>query len=274
MGFFLRKFTARDNFAQRRCKESEECSPEEIITESVTIITCEICVEPVSSNKLFKNQKKCAHPYCLDCITKYIDAKLDYGVSRIICPALNCDNYLDDVSCRPFISSQVFDKWCELLCESAVLEIDRCYCPYGDCSVLILNECGGTVKRSKCPKCKKLFCFSCQAVWHAGFRCEEARELRNSSDIAVGVLAEKKKWQRCPACHHCVERVSGCNYVTCRCGTLFCYKCGKKVKQHCCWCSINYVDVLDILRSLVLWVLTFSFPAVCIYIVGSFYGFY
>ncbi|KAK1352215.1 putative E3 ubiquitin-protein ligase RNF217 [Heracleum sosnowskyi] len=155
-------------------------------------------------------------------------------MSRILCPALNCDNYLDPLSCRPFISSQVFDKWCDLLCESAVLEIDRCYCPYGDCSVLILNECGGRLKKSKCPKCNKLFCFSCHATWHAGYRCEEARELRDTNDIAFGVLAENKKWQRCPICHHCIERKYGCKIVRCRCGTSFCYKCGNEVVAQGC----------------------------------------
>ncbi|KAL8096916.1 hypothetical protein AgCh_030123 [Apium graveolens] len=223
-----------NSLAQQRRKQSEESPLEEIVIETLSIITCEICVESVSSDKLFKNRNKCAHPYCLDCITKYIDAKLDYSMSQIICPALNCDHHLDPLSCRPFISSLVFDKWCDLLCETAVLEIDRCYCPHGECSVLILNECGERVKKSTCPNCKKLFCFSCHTPWHAGYSCDEGRELRDANDYAVGVLAEKEKWQRCPACHHCVERISGCNYVTCRAirlGSQTCARCRPAVSS-------------------------------------------
>ncbi|XP_074348046.1 E3 ubiquitin-protein ligase RSL1-like [Apium graveolens] len=262
-----------NSLAQQRRKQSEESPLEEIVIETLSIITCEICVESVSSDKLFKNRNKCAHPYCLDCITKYIDAKLDYSMSQIICPALNCDHHLDPLSCRPFISSLVFDKWCDLLCETAVLEIDRCYCPHGECSVLILNECGERVKKSTCPNCKKLFCFSCHTPWHAGYSCDEGRELRDANDYAVGVLAEKEKWQRCPACHHCVERISGCNYVTCRCGTRFCYNCGKKVKVSWCKCSTSFAErtayILITLLTLVL-CLIFFIPGLLVYIVYKF----
>ncbi|XP_074344633.1 E3 ubiquitin-protein ligase RSL1-like [Apium graveolens] len=191
---------------------------EKFVPEWVSKGTCFICTELVTlPNKMFKNQNKCAHPICVECIIKYIKSKLDQGLHRIKCPVLDCAHLLDPVSCRPDIPSVVFDRWIDLLCEFAVLRIDRCYCPYKECSALILNECGGsTVSKSECPGCKNLFCFSCRVAWHAGHSCEEVRRLSDWNDNADGVLAENEKWQRCPACHHCVERVSGCNYVTCR----------------------------------------------------------
>ncbi|KAI3692224.1 hypothetical protein L6452_32035 [Arctium lappa] len=193
--------------------------------------TCEICSEP--ANNKFKNNDKCIHPFCTDCMFKYIQAKLDDNVSDIKCPAMICNHSLEPLSCRPKIARQLFDKWCDVLCESAVLKLDRVYCPNQECSELILNQCGeNNLKRCVCPNCKKPFCFWCKVPWHAGYRCEESGETRDENDVAFGVLSESKRWMRCPMCRHCVERVDGCKMVHCRCGTQFCYICGKEGGQH------------------------------------------
>ncbi|KAL8096915.1 hypothetical protein AgCh_030122 [Apium graveolens] len=200
---------------QQRATQTQE-NLEENDQENGSIMTCEICIEPIClPSKKFKNQEKCAHPFCEECVIKYIEVKIDERVCEIKCPALNCVHFLDPFSVRPLIAPNVFDKWCDLLCENAVLGFERCYCPYRDCSVLIVNECGGCVKQSKCPKCGKMFCFSCKIAWHAGYRCEEGRELRDRNDVAFGMLAERRKWKRCPVCLHFVELVSGCSIVKC-----------------------------------------------------------
>lgn len=198
---------------QQRKMENQECPREE----SASLVTCEICTDLITlPNKLFNNQNKCAHPFCESCIIEYVDLELKCGISQIKCPAPDCKHHLEPLCCRPIIPRLVFDKWCDLLCESSVLEIDKCYCPNRKCSVMILNECGGSASKSTCPKCKELFCFSCRVAWHAGRSCKKGRELRDGNDIAFGVLAKKNKWQRCPSCHHCVELTDGCSIVTCR----------------------------------------------------------
>lgn len=200
---------------QQKSPQKQEIPQQE--EEIATTFTCEICIEPVSSTaKKFKNQAKCVHPFCLDCIVKYIAVKTQENVSQIKCPALDCEHYLDLLSCKPIIPYQLFDKWSELLCEYLLLGFDRCYCPNRDCSALIVTECGGNVGKSKCPNCKRLFCFRCKSGWHAGYACAETGELRGADDVAFGVLAERKKWKRCPTCQHFVELIEGCAIVRCR----------------------------------------------------------
>ncbi|KAL3539009.1 hypothetical protein ACH5RR_002375 [Cinchona calisaya] len=200
--------------------------------------TCQICIEPVTSpTEVFENIRCGPHPFCKDCMIKYIQAKLDDNVSEIPCPALNCSEKLDPHACRSLVGPQLFVKWCDSLCESAVMVFDHSYCPNRNCSAMIVNECGGDVKKATCPLCKRLFCFHCKLPWHAGFRCEESGELRDRNDRAFGVLAEQNKWMRCPRCRHFVERIEGCRIVRCRCHTSFCYKCGRQVNQ--IWCSCD-----------------------------------
>ncbi|KAL9436883.1 hypothetical protein AB3S75_022850 [Citrus x aurantiifolia] len=165
---------------------------------------CGICVESVAASKKFKNKSLCTHPFCQDCIARYIQVKVqDDNIAKIECPGLD---------------------WFE-----------RSYCPNKNCMAMVVNECerSGKVKKTQCPNCKQWFCFQCKLKWHAGYRCEESGNLRDRNDIVFGQRAETMNWARCPACGHCVEKVKGCSYVLCRCKTRFCYKCGRKTLFGC-----------------------------------------
>ncbi|KAJ9567849.1 hypothetical protein OSB04_003815 [Centaurea solstitialis] len=111
-------------------QQNDDDEQESSSSSSSTSFTCEICIEPVIlPNKKFKNSNRCVHPICTDCMIKYIQVKLEDNVSDIKCPAIACDHSLEPLSCRPKIGRQLFDKWCDVLCESAVLGLDRVYCP-------------------------------------------------------------------------------------------------------------------------------------------------
>lgn len=215
--------------------------PEGVAAEPATF-TCEICIEPVPASQKFRNNTPlCSHPFCTECVTKYITVHVtENSSSDVSCPSPTCHVTLDPLTCRPHLPPTVFAKWCDNLCEKTVLGLDRCYCPNRDCSAVVLSECGGVVRRATCPRCRIEFCFRCGVNWHAGYSCDEtAGVVRDDNDVAFGVLAEARRWRRCPRCRHCVELIEGCSIVKCRCGTNFCYKCGSKVKQHWCDCDRN-----------------------------------
>ncbi|CAI9769077.1 unnamed protein product [Fraxinus pennsylvanica] len=238
MGNALQTLPDSSNETQQS-QDQQEDQNQEIPDDDNQAFTCEICIEPmILPDRKFKNKNKCSHPFCTDCIIKYIQVKLrDDNVGNIKCPAMNCNQFLDPISCRSVIGLSLFVKWCDVLCESVILGVDRSYCPYTNCNALIVNECGGNLKKSKCPSCKNWFCFQCKRVWHAGFGCEESGELRDRNDVAFGRLVEQKKWVRCPRCRHFVELTEGCRIIKCRCSINFCYKCGKQVHQHWCRCD-------------------------------------
>ncbi|XP_076891607.1 E3 ubiquitin-protein ligase RSL1-like [Bidens hawaiensis] len=181
--------------------------------------TCEICIEPVTlRNKFNEYNNKCVHPFCTECMIKYIQMKLENNQPKIRCPATTCTRHLKPLSCRPKITQQLFVKWCDVLCESTVLRIERVYCPNRECSELILNECGDkTLTRCVCLTCKKPFCYMCKVTWHEGFTCEETSKNKDENNLAFDVLYKKNKWRMCPKCGHCVECVDGCPLILCRC---------------------------------------------------------
>ena len=58
------------------------------------------------------------------------------------------------------------------------------------------------------------------------FKCEECIAARR---VAVGDMTHAEGVLRvvhCPECDVAVERTSGCNHITCTCGTHWCFTCG------------------------------------------------
>nr|GEZ92854.1 probable E3 ubiquitin-protein ligase RNF217 [Tanacetum cinerariifolium] len=137
--------------------------------------TCEIYFELASlPNKRFINNNRCVHSFCTACMIKYIQAKLVENVSDVKCPHESCNHSLEPLSCGNKISHKLFNRWCDTLCESTVLDFDLVYCPNNECSEL--NEFSdGDVKRCVCLYCLEPFCYQCKAPWHDGYTCEETR---------------------------------------------------------------------------------------------------
>ncbi|KAI3897331.1 hypothetical protein MKW92_047000 [Papaver armeniacum] len=190
---------------------------------------CEICMEPKAKSETRNSTSKCSHIYCSGCITKHIESKIQENISMITCPEANCDKTLEPYSCRDIISSEVLDRWENALCESSLLASQKFYCPFKDCSVMLMNEDDGViVTSSECPYCNRLFCAQCKVPWHSELTCDEFHERKRGGeeDMSLINLAKYKKWTRCPSCRFFVERTSGCPHITCRCANQFCYKCG------------------------------------------------
>ncbi|XP_026395840.1 probable E3 ubiquitin-protein ligase RNF144A-A [Papaver somniferum] len=187
--------------------------------------TCNICFTELPLESKFKG---CWHPYCTNCVAKYIETQvINHNISKVTCPEVKCNAMLDASSYQSFLPKSVFEKWCRALCESAVsldasrggVAYGRCYCPYRNCSELVLNECVGyssssKITESNCPSCKKPFCFRCMVPWKEKHQCSSNGEIvidiNRKDDSLFMKIVKKKRWRRCPTCKHYVERYEGC----------------------------------------------------------------
>ncbi|KAJ0075199.1 hypothetical protein Patl1_34850 [Pistacia atlantica] len=191
---------------------------------------CEICAERKEIDEMF-NTESCVHSYCRDCMSKHVATKLQDNVITVTCPGLNCKSILEFDVCRPLLLKGVVEIWEEAICEQMFDVSQRFYCPFKDCSAMLVTENDGQViTSSECPFCHRLFCAQCYVPWHCGIECEEFQRLnvdeRGREDLMVRELAKEKKWGRCPKCKYYVERTDGCPHMTCRCKFEFCYGCG------------------------------------------------
>ncbi|WJX86637.1 RBR-type E3 ubiquitin transferase [Trifolium repens] len=154
-----------------------------------------------------------------------------------------CNGILDPCDCISIIPKDVYERWETALVENLVLGSQKFYCPFNDCSAMLVNDGNEVITVLKCPHCHRFFCAQCKVSWHAGFDCRGFRSLENGkpwweSDLLAVQLAKKNKWKRCSKCSFYVERREGCNLITCRCGHKFCYVCGSNWKQSHYECQI------------------------------------
>lgn len=200
---------------------------------------CEICMDSKNPDELF-SIKGCSHTYCKSCLSQYIFSKVEKNALLIKCPSPDCYNgKLEPDMCSTILEDGVFDRWCMALCESIV--DSKFYCPFKDCSALMIDDKENVIEEAECPHCSRLFCAQCRVPWHAGLSCGEFQNLdkeeRLQEDLMLMALAKKSQWQRCPRCKFFVEKRDGCMFVRCRCGFAFCYGCATEMKMDH-YCSI------------------------------------
>ncbi|WVZ92638.1 hypothetical protein U9M48_038687 [Paspalum notatum var. saurae] len=201
---------------------------------AVALVFCKICMDAVPPSDAHRASRGCAHAFCGGCLARYVGAKTQDRIADVRCPEGRCGGVLDPELCQGILPREVFERWGAALCESMLLGAKRVYCPYRDCSAVMLVDDGddaADVAKSECPSCRRIFCARCAvAPWHAGVTCAEYGRLRKGDrgreDMLLVEMAKGKKWKRCPKCEYFVEKRDGCLHITCRCGFQFCYGCG------------------------------------------------
>ncbi|XP_021761771.1 probable E3 ubiquitin-protein ligase RNF217, partial [Chenopodium quinoa] len=196
------------------------------------LVFCGICMDYKPKTEIFNGLNICNHKFCTDCIIKYVASKIRENHEMVNCPDPKCNQAIEPENCSAILPKEVFVRWENVLFEVMIPGGQKFYCPYKNCSVLMVDDGGVEVRESECPSCRRLFCARCQVPWHDGLSCEEFLELgkdeREREDIMVMKLAKDKSWKRCPNCKIFVERSDGCVHMTCRCHYEFCYQCGDK----------------------------------------------
>lgn len=181
---------------------------------------CKICMEFAPASAMFLNTN-CSHAFCRDCLRKYISTKIQVNISTVKCPEESCVGLLEPEHCQEIIPKDVFERWGDALCEAMILGSNNfSYCPFKDCSALMLADRELGVAKHKCPSCGRMFCAKCNVAWHSGVSCEGFQRLgpdeRGGEDLKLLEIAKRKKWMRCPKCKYYVEKTQGCLHVTCR----------------------------------------------------------
>ncbi|CAD6268782.1 unnamed protein product [Miscanthus lutarioriparius] len=219
--------------AEYSCSSSSSSSPPPPLAvaapatgedDATAVATCKICLDYVPPSHVHHASRGCAHAFCTACLSGYISAKTQGGrISDVKCPGdgEDCCNVLDPELCQGIISGEAFEAWCAALCMSMVEGAGNfCYCPFNDCSEILVDDRGGDVPGSECPACRRLFCARCRVPWHAGISCAEYGQLapgdKGKEDLVVLEMAKGEKWKRCPQCKFLVDKRDGCVHITCR----------------------------------------------------------
>lgn len=79
---------------------------------------------------------------------------------------------------------------------------------------------------------------------HALYRCEEAEneKTKTSGRLAVEEAISDALIRKCPSCKRPFVKESGCNKITCGCGTKCCYLCMKVIRDYSHFCQVPHCD--------------------------------
>nr|GLL29053.1 uncharacterized protein LOC109165768 isoform X1 [Ipomoea trifida] len=213
--------------------------------------SCSICCEDKLA--LMMMTLKCSHKFCSRCMKTYVEGKVQSTQVPIRCPQLRCKYYISSAECKSFLPVASYESLERVLVEANVLNADKIYCPYPNCSVLLdPHECFSMRASSssqsdnscvECRACQRFICVDCRVPWHSSMTCEEYQNLpheeRDVGDVTLHRLAQNKRWRRCLHCQRMIELTHGCYHITCWCGHEFCYSCGAEYRdgQQTCQCA-------------------------------------
>jgi IBR domain, a half RING-finger domain/IBR domain/RING-type zinc-finger len=187
---------------------------------------CPICYCDVENPVSFK----CGHSYCQGCFDLYVESSLGSRSAPLSCAT--CNTKIDLSILRPL---QSFDELLSIAFANYVSSNPTLYsyCPTPDCPQIYQIGSAGTVVQ--CSECLTHICTFCKIEWHEGMSCEEVQEDRDptSQEKKNVQLMSELGIKPCPRCKTLIEKIAGCNHVTCSgCKTHLCWVCLRDFGDH------------------------------------------
>jgi len=191
---------------------------------------CSICLSYIENlDSLIENG--CKDAFCIDCWRDYLAGKIMHeGMASFIqCPGFGCKILVeDDLVLKLTLDPLIRERYERRITEDFVgcNRLMKC-CPAPGCTKVIKTslkshghvECG----------CGFAFCFCCGGEVHDPVNCEILkiwmRKVERDSATGSWIANNTKE---CPKCNSMIEKMGGCNHMTCRvqsCRYEFCWVC-------------------------------------------------
>ncbi|OMJ86000.1 hypothetical protein SteCoe_12568 [Stentor coeruleus] len=207
--------------------------------EIVPDFTCAICY------KIYKITDsiilQCNHKYCRNCLKIYLEYKINEAkVSKedLACP--ECNLFIHISYLKEIVDSEIFIKYEFFSMEKWTPKLqygEFFYCCNGvDCNYkAILSK---RAEEFECPRCRKKCCPKCKEEVHKSLTCEESiKKKKDALDEEIFNNSLKSSgYIRCPWCGNGIEKITGCNFVTClssqcRGQKYLCFDCRNGLSQ-------------------------------------------
>lgn len=194
--------------------------------------SCPICYDNVSSPV----HLGCGHVYCAPCIRHFLTSALDSGQFPLTCMGdeSQCKVPIPIPTIQQFLPPTSFNRLLEVVFNAHISRHPQefKYCKTPDCNQIYRSTDPNNTVVGQCPSCFSSICTSCHDDVHDGMNCAE-----NKRQAQAGRVAEEREteaWlaahgglvKKCPTCQALIEKVDGCNHMTCTlCKSHICWRC-------------------------------------------------
>ncbi|CDW84403.1 ibr domain containing protein [Stylonychia lemnae] len=184
---------------------------------------CTICYCDLVQSE-FIQINGCQHQFCKDCVIGYLDNLISTRqIFKLICPQHGCGNPIKFSLIESILNEEQLQKYKEFKQDLEIMKDKNMgYCPNHLCNQVTKHD-KTKMKSNICEHCRYIFCGKCQIKWsrHIDKKCEDLLEEE------LGDWFKNTDFQNCPKCRVRVEKVSGCNHMTCaQCSFKWCWICG------------------------------------------------
>jgi len=189
-------------------------------------VTCTICYDDYEAVQI-KNPLDCGHKFCQQCYIEYFANKISTNdLLEVKCPNDDCQVIFTDEKVKTLLPKEKFDQYAtfkkiKILNSNPNLR----WCMKFGCGKYVVGE--EDSKFVVC-ECGTKICFTCRNEYHPNQNCDDML------DAAYKDYLKSKDVQRCPKCKFGVEKIDGCNHMTCcMCNYQWCWLCrGKYSRNH------------------------------------------
>lgn len=183
-----------------------------------------MCYEHFAAEDFFA--LKCKHSFCYNCTVEHIEATVEARETQIACLQQDCPQKftLKHLAALQVVADVV--RRFKQVNQDYQVATDKKqkYCPTPDCDSVVARPCCSD--KVVCAQCAQSSCFRCQKAWHEGRACQRQFNFEKYAD------AHKERFWPCPTCRAPVEKISGCNKMTCnQCRKNFCWICKQKISD-------------------------------------------
>ncbi|XP_076102000.1 uncharacterized protein LOC143071525 isoform X3 [Mytilus galloprovincialis] len=191
---------------------------------------CGICFDFIAEGgKPGTALSSCGHWFCDECWIDHCRSRMNMGSVNITCPEHGCKETVAEAVLLTFIN--VFEVL-SLKRRDHDLKLqasDAKWCPNPNCCRVITVTNPEKAKDVACI-CGTHICFQCLQPPHWPVPCDNApaywKKLKmNGDDITISETFVKVRGKSCPKCKRFVEKLGGCFYMSCACGSNFCWGC-------------------------------------------------
>ncbi|KAI5118605.1 hypothetical protein M0805_004180 [Coniferiporia weirii] len=183
---------------------------------------CPICLDVIIDGV----RLKCGHEACKSCITRYLVSASDHNSFPLKClgNGSRCPELIALPLCRKLLQKDQFSRLVDasFMAYIQTRPQEFHYCPTPDCPQIYRKTPGVVLQ---CPSCLIRICPSCHAMQHDGEECLVTNE---ASERLFREWKDAHNVKTCPHCSANIEKIAGCNHLTCtRCSTHICWACIK-----------------------------------------------
>ena len=210
------------------CNNSEETSH--------NIFECCVCLTEIEDKNHMYILECCGHSYHLECIEMQLASS---NVSfPIICAASNCSCpfvWLDfDTLCKKRKLSLYALVECSLKAYLTANKDKVRNCLTPDCKMIYaVSEREG--RRFICSKCGTHICTKCHVQYHDGLSCTMySGGHHEEEEVQEWIGKDPSKRKCCPCCKAPIEKIAGCNKLTCT-----------QCQSNICWVCLQYFQTED-----------------------------